>query len=95
MKYVYVDESPYNPGKYLIFFESGMKPFTPCTGCREILGARLLGLSYANFLRYCRDVYGAEIHGKNYIYPTPYFPSRAAAEKLAKIFDQRLQLLLQ
>ena len=94
MRYTYVEESPYNPGKWLIYFKNGLMPFEPCVGCRHVLGARLMGLNYADYLRLCRDEYGAEIQGKGQKYPTPYFTSEASAERLAAQFENRIYTLL-
>ncbi len=37
-------------------------------GSWSVLGARLFGLSWANYLRYCMQN-GASVQGKNHLYP--------------------------
>lgn len=38
-----------------------------------MMAARVLGLDYADFLRFARDVLNAKIMGKNERYPRAYF----------------------
>ena len=79
------EASPYHPGKWVIavdhekFFLKGTK------GSYNIIQARVMGLSYANYLRLCRDVYGAEILGKGTLYPVAYFSS---LQKINDLIDQ-------
>lgn len=42
-------------------------------GSYNVLFARLCNLSYPQFLRMCRDWYGATLIGKNNLYVVPYF----------------------
>lgn len=94
MKYTYIDKNPYDETTFLLFFENNIEPFKPCSCCRHVLGARLLGLSYATYLRYCRDVYGAEIRGKGEKYPIPLFKSETKAKQLAELLDKRISELV-
>ena len=63
-----------------------------CCGGKEIggsliiLAARILGLSYPNFLRYCRDNFNATLRGKKG-YPTPYWKNRTDAINLIKVLN--------
>lgn len=59
------------------------------TGSWAVFEARVMGLSYANYLRMCRDIYGAEIIGKGYKYPTAFFSSKLEAQKLMKVLEKR------
>jgi hypothetical protein len=74
-KIFYYEESPYHPGKYIItvhhdqFYCNGL----PFGGSYHILQARVMNLSYAQYLRMCRDLFGAEIIGKKSMYPVAYF----------------------
>lgn len=72
-RYFISEESPYNPGKYIILPVHGNLPITHTEGSYAILAARLLNLSYPNYLRMCRDIYGAEIIGKGHLYPIAFF----------------------
>ena len=54
----------YEDGTYMIMFihDTFMGGYNG--GSYSIIGARVLGLSYANYLRYMRDTYGAEVRGR-------------------------------
>lgn len=58
------------------------------SGSWGVFSARLMGLSYANYLRMCRDKFGGEIIGKNKKYPN-VFLTETNAKKLIKILDAR------
>ena len=88
------DESASQPGKYIIrpihenfFLES-------TEGSFNIIGARLMGLTYANYLRMCRDVYGAEIIGKGQRYPVAYFNLSQGLADLIEELNARANLVL-
>lgn len=94
MTYTYIEESPYQPGKWLIYFKNCFMPEDKIIGCLHVFGARLFGLTYANYLRYLRDKCGAEIQGKNSRYPTPYFLSERECQKVADELDRRIKLIV-
>lgn len=94
-RYFYLEESPYHPGKYKISMNFDMLPGICTTGSYNLLSARLLGLSYAEYLRYCRDIYKAEIIGKNNMYPVAYFKDNIAAGDLIRTLNSRMELLIQ
>lgn len=54
----------YEDGTYMIVFihDTFMGGYNG--GSYSIIGARVLGLSYANYLRYMRDTYDAEVRGR-------------------------------
>ena len=89
-KYFYLEESPYQPGKYKVSMNFDEFPGIRTVGSYNLLPARLLGLSYANYLRYCRDVYKAEVIGKNTMYPIAYFENNFAAGDLIRILNERM-----
>lgn len=93
-KVFYLDESPHNPGKYLIRVNVDLIPFTTTIGSLNLLAARLLNLSYAQYLRFCRDIVGAEIHGKNCYYPVAYFQRNVLSEQLVKLLNARTEFIL-
>lgn len=94
-KYVYYEESPYNKGKYIISLHHEQFPFTDGTsGSYNVFLARLAGLSYADFLRMCRDEFGAEIIGKNKLYPVAYFNFGEGLSALTKWLDTRAKYIL-
>ena len=94
MVYFKYDESASNPGKYLIWPVANNLPISKMNGSYHVLQARLMNLSYPNFLRMCRDLYGAEIIGRENFYPVPYFSSVDEVSKLTKILNKRVELIL-
>lgn len=94
MSYFYADESPHYGGKYLIRPNFNKLPLKHTTGSYNILMARLLNLSYPNFLRYCRDVHGAEITGKGSLYPVPYFTKGKGLDNLIKLLNENVKIVL-
>ena len=94
-KYVYYEETPYNKGKYIISLHHEQFPFADGTsGSYNVFLARLAGLSYADFLRMCRDEFGAEIIGKDKLYPVAYFNFGEGLSVLTKWLDTRAKYIL-
>lgn len=71
MNYFWLDETP--NGKLIIRPVYEKFPIHHFRGSYGVLPARVTGLSYANYLRLCRDEGGAELIGKGHLYPVPYF----------------------
>lgn len=88
--YFFLEESPYQSGKWTIRINFDNLPPMRTEGSFNLLPARLLSLSYAEYLRYCRDVYGAEIIGKNNMYPVAYFKDNIIARELIKMLNDRM-----
>lgn len=93
-KVFYLDESPHNPGKYMIRVNVDLIPFTTTIGSLNILPARLMNLSYAQYLRFCRDIVGGEIHGKGNFYPVAYFQRNALSDQFVKLLNARTEFVL-
>lgn len=94
-KYFISEESPYHPGKFIVRPVHDNLPLTRTIGSYNILAARLLNLSYANYLRMCRDLYGAEIIGKNHLYPVAYFNGETEELKeLIKLLNKNTEKVL-
>jgi hypothetical protein len=53
-------------------------------GSYNVLAARILGISYAEFLRYARDKYNGIISGKGHKYPIVKFNSLADCNSICK-----------
>ena len=53
-----------------------------------------MNLSYANYLRMCRDCFGAEIIGRNSIYPVAYFKRSKEMDALIELLNARANLVL-
>lgn len=56
-------------------------------GSYTVLPARLLGISYADFLRLCRDEFDAEIFGRGTLYPVPYFRYTEKSKALVTLLN--------
>lgn len=93
MAYFKIEELP-NTNKYMIRPNFDKLPLHGTSGSYNVLMARIMGITYANYLRLCRDEYGAEVIGKNTTYPVPYFTELVRAKELAKELDKRAERLL-
>ena len=63
-------------------------------GSYNVLPAHLLGLSYADFLRMCRDRFGAVLYGKNQKYPIATFSKENCHKELLEILNERTEEIL-
>ena len=94
VKIFYRDESATQPGKYMIRADLDKFYLKSTNGSFNVIGARLMGLTYANYLRMCRDIYGAEIIGKGSLYPYPVFKFSKELEDLIEQLNARANLVL-
>ena len=94
VKIFYRDDSAAQPGKYMIRADLEKFHLNFTEGSYNIIGARLMGLTYAQYLRMCRDVYGAEIIGKGGMYPYPVFKLSRGLEELIDQLNARANLVL-
>lgn len=94
MKIFTLSESLYHPGKYAINFNLEAFKCYYTKGSYNVMMARVMGLNYASYLRMCRDLFGAEIHGKNSYYPVAYFSSKLSAKPLLDNLNARAELIL-
>ena len=78
------EESASYPGKYIIRVDLDKFHLDYTEGSYNIICARLMGLTYAQYLRMCRDCFGAEIIGKGSNYPVAYFK---LSERLKDLID--------
>lgn len=92
--YFVLEESLGRPGKYIIQLNLDKFPQISTTGSFNILPARLLNLSYAQYLRFCRDVIGGELGGKNHTYPTVYFDKNLTTVAFVKLLNSRMGLVM-
>lgn len=93
-RYFYLDESPYYPGKYAIRLVHEKFHLTNFRGSCNCIPAKIMMLSYANYLRYCRDYFGAELIGKNQKYPIALFKDKKRAEILVKELNRRAAIVV-
>ena len=93
-KIFYRDESATQPGKYMIRANLDKFHLLFTEGSFNIIGARLMGLTYAQYLRMCRDEFGAEIIGKGNLYPYPVFKLSQGLQDLIDQLNARANLVL-
>jgi hypothetical protein len=94
VKIFYRDESVSYPGKYLIRANLDGFHLYSTEGSFHVIGARLMGLTYAQYLRMCRDCFGAEIVGKGAQFPVAYFKLSKGLEDLIEQLNARANLVL-
>lgn len=94
MKYYFFEESSNNPHKYLLRPNFDVMPLQSTTGSFQILAARLMNLSWPDYLRMCRDLLGAEIIGKGKMYPIIYFTLDKNTQAFLKLLNKRVDLAL-
>ena len=93
-KIFYRDESATQPGKYMIRVDLDKFHLNSTDGSFNIIGARLMGLTYAQYLRMCRDEFGAKIIGKGSMYPYPVFKLSQGLQDLIDQLNARASLVL-
>lgn len=93
MEIFFCEESKNN--KYLVKVRlDKVDFFTPLIrGSWSVFCARVMGLHFADYLRYCRDNFGAEIIGKGSKYPVAFFPLKENANKLVDILNDRWKII--
>ena len=94
VKVFYRDDSATQPGKYMIRAHLDQFYLASTKGSYNIIGARLMGLTYADYLRMCRDKYGAEIIGKGSRFPYPVFKLSQDLIDLIEELNARANLVL-
>lgn len=95
IEYFSLEESPYRPGKYTIRINFDKFPSQLSTsGSFNLLPARLLNLSYAQYLRFCRDMVGGEIVGKKSVYPIAYFDKTMTTNAFVRLLNSRMNLVI-
>lgn len=94
IKVFYRDESASYPGKYMIRADLEKFYLNYTEGSYNVIQARLMGLTYAQYLRMCRDCFGAEIIGKGSTYPVPYFKLSKELNDLIEQLNARANLVL-
>ena len=94
VKVFYRDESATHPDKYMVRADLDKFYLYSTDGTFNVIGARLMGLTYAQYLRMCRDIYGAEIIGKGSKYPYPIFKLSKGLEDLIEQLNARANMVL-
>ena len=80
--YFVIEENPTGRGFFLVWNHSSY-PHSIKSGSFGVIPSRVLGISFSNYLRLCRDEFGATIIGKNSLYPTPFYKIKADAKRVA------------
>ena len=93
MVYFIVDRTMSN-NKYMVRPNLPLLPIESLKGSFNVLAARVINLSYASYLRMCRDLYGAEIIGKNHKYCIAFFNSPSDAQPLLDELNKRVKIIL-
>lgn len=95
MRYFYFESAPTVKDKYIIKVKKEELPFiSKNKGSYNVFIARILNLSYADYLRYCRDRLGADLMGKNKRYVIPYFDRNETTEMFLKLLNDRMKYIL-
>lgn len=94
-KYFYLDTSPLYTNKYIIRLNHDKFLFPKGTnGSYAVIVARVLNLSYADYLRYARDRLGAELVGKKSLYVTAYYDKNELTDKFIKLLNSRMEYIM-
>lgn len=94
-RYFYIDESPIYSGKYLIRLNHDEMVFpTGTRGSFNVFISRVVNLTYPEFLRYVRDVLGAELVGKGHKYVIPYFERSNELTMFVKLLNKRMEYIM-
>ena len=94
-KYFYLDESPVYKNKYIIRLNHDKFLFpTGTSGSYNVFIARVLNLSYADYLRYSRDRLGAELIGKQSRYVMAYYDKNQTTEAFVKLLNKRMEYIM-
>ena len=94
VEYFVLEESPYVPGKYTIRLNFDKFPEMITSGSFNVMPARLLNLTYAQYLRFCRDIVGGELTGKRTMYPIVYFKKNLESLTLVRLLNSRMNLVM-
>lgn len=95
-KYFYLQNNPIYQDKYEIYFDYPSKYFPKGTdGSYDIFIARLLSLSYPDYLRWARDRLGAELIGKNKRYIKVLFNgNNPTVQIFIKVLNKRMEYII-
>lgn len=88
------DESLAHPGKWRILPVHDNFHLDSTNGSFNVICARLFNLEYADYLRMCRDCFGAEIIGKDSNYPVAYFKRSKEFDTLVDLLNARANMVL-
>lgn len=95
-KYFYLQRHPVYQDKYVIYFDYPTDYFLNGTsGSYDVFIARLLNLSYPDYLRWARDRLGAELIGKEKRYVKVLFNgNNPTVQILIKMLNKRMEYII-
>lgn len=67
------EETQFSSAHVRLVLKHELLPLQSTKGSFGILPSRLMGISYPNYLRFCRDELNAIVVGKNHLYIDPIF----------------------
>lgn len=94
-KFFYLEKTSGFRGKYVI--RPNLEKFLLPNGLKgntAVLPARVLNLSYAQYLRYCRDRLGAELVGRFAHSIIPLFEYTNEVALLLKLLNKRMEFVM-
>ena len=94
VEYFTLAESIQVPNRYFIVCNFENFPEMTTEGSYALLPARVMNLSYAQYLRFCRDIIGGELFGKNTHYPTVLFKKTANVVGFVRLLNTRMNLIM-
>lgn len=94
-QYFYLDESPMYKEKVLLRMNHDLFKFPKGTsGSYAVFVSRVLGLSYPDYLRFARDILGAEIIGRHKKYPICFFNKSLELDQFVKMLNKRMEKIM-
>lgn len=90
-----LEESGYQPNRYILRFHPDLFYTENTNGSFSVMAARVAGLPYTMYCRFCRDVLGAEVIGKGSTYPTVYFQNTDEVRKFINLLNERANKIIQ
>lgn len=83
-----------NEAKVIIIPKHENLPFHDVHGSYAVLAARVMEIPYADYLRFCRDEFGAKIMGKGHKYPIAYFELNEGFYALLRLLNTRMDYIM-
>ena len=97
-KVFYLKERMNDPNRYIIAIDDDLRDEFYIGGLKEgsyhILQALLLNMNYPTYLRFCRDIGGAELIGKNDLYVIPVFKKTSEAIQIVDMLNAQINLVV-
>lgn len=93
-KYFYSDYTDFASGECMIRVHTEALPFSHTDGSVNVLAARVMNLSYAQYLRMCRDQFSARLEGKGHKYPVAYFKKGEILDMFLKLLNSRMDYIM-